>query len=340
MTKYKLPTAGELTDYIRAFFGRIEDVSLLSANKDTCIHVFRMDEIDYDDSRVKSDDDKIQNDDKRVQRGPFLLKCFIPLPSADAEKINRYSELFSKENDISTLLGTFYSNYYPRVFASGIREMRSEAEIPSAVKRRNLPKQIQFMLAEYIEGTTLREFISKNSLLFKEKVDMALHIARGIHYLHSYEGMTHQDIKPENIVINFNGNPRIIDLGIADFIESVLCKENIITPLYCSPEQARQVLSRKTVYLNDPRTDVFSFGLLLYELITGRHIHSEIISMVHIEELFSITMSEPPKYIEPTGIPDIDTIVRNSTCEYEKRYPNMLPVIAALEEVKRNILGN
>src|SRR5262245_48593562 len=135
---------------------------------------------------------------------------------------------------------------------------------------------IYFIAAEYVEGTTIRDRISAGRMPLKEAVEVASQVANALEAVHSV-GIIHRDIKPENIMLRPNGIVKVLDFGIAKLAERRSTQSESITqflvttepgmmpgtPRYMSPEQVgRSVL--------DARTDIFSLGVVLYEMIAGR----------------------------------------------------------------------
>ncbi len=324
---FSTPTKQELEEYVQSMFGRIRNVSLISGKNKTGTYVFRLDEADDNTGRAK--------------QGSLLLKMNIPLRHISASRRKKYSDLFQKEIDITSHLGTFHKDYYPKVHSAGVRGVSKNREKPATVKHGKFPEETYFMLVEYLKGTGLDKLIEENNLSFESRIDVALHISYGLNRLHNVEGITHQDIKPENIILDDRNKPRIIDLETADYaLEKVpLCRAGILTPIYCSPEQAEQIITGVPVHVNDPRTDIFSFGLLLYELFSGRHIYEEAISkLTFTSNLLRYFMSKPPHKIETTGNSDIDNIVYRATRAKDERYSNMEHVISDLEKVKPKLI--
>jgi serine/threonine protein kinase len=122
-----------------------------------------------------------------------------------------------------------------------------------------------FIVMEYLEGSDLGEMIEEGKELSQiEKLDYAIQICRGLSYSHS-KGIIHRDIKPGNIRVTAGKKVKIMDFGIARAESSNLTRTGAIigTPYYMSPEQ---VQGKKI----DKRSDIFSFGVLFYELLTKR----------------------------------------------------------------------
>lgn len=124
-----------------------------------------------------------------------------------------------------------------------------------------------FIVMEYVDGMTLKEMLAKTGLLPEDRALPIFHkILRGLAYAHS-QGIIHRDIKPGNIIIDKNGNPKITDFGIAKILGDKGLTQTgtkLGTVYYMSPEQIK---NPKGV---DQRTDVYSLGITLYEMLTGK----------------------------------------------------------------------
>ena len=128
-----------------------------------------------------------------------------------------------------------------------------------------------YLVLEYVPGETLAERMTKEPLRLKDALSIGLQIAEAVSAAHE-EGVIHRDIKPSNIKITPDGRVKVLDFGLAkNFVgesardEPTVTQEGRVigTPAYMSPEQARG----KPM---DRRTDIWSFGCLLYEMLTGR----------------------------------------------------------------------
>jgi len=122
---------------------------------------------------------------------------------------------------------------------------------------------IFYIAMELMEGTTLQELLhEKHILAADEVVHLAHEICKGLDYAHSH-GIVHRDVKPANIMITSRGAVKIMDFGIAKAGGSVTSTGQVLgTPNYMSPEQVK---GRPL----DGRSDLFSFGVILYEMLTG-----------------------------------------------------------------------
>lgn len=124
-----------------------------------------------------------------------------------------------------------------------------------------------FIAMEYVEGKTLRELINDDELTIERITDISVQICEGLNEAHS-KGITHRDIKPENILIDEKGKVKIVDFGLAKIknVSRGITKQDstVGTLKYMSPEQIRN----QSV---DHRSDIWSFGVILYEMITGKY---------------------------------------------------------------------
>ena len=163
-----------------------------------------------------------------------------------------------------------------------VRRFQQEARSASALNHPGILtiyeiKQIDsihFIATEFIEGETLRERIGRGPLKIADALDVALQVASALAAAHE-AGIVHRDIKPENIMLRADRIAKVLDFGLAKLTERpaveseastmVNTGEGIVmgTVQYMSPEQARGLKV-------DSRTDIWSFGCVIYEMVTGR----------------------------------------------------------------------
>src|SRR5215469_5394858 len=123
---------------------------------------------------------------------------------------------------------------------------------------------VAYTTMEYVDGESLRSAFNRfGGLPLRKGIQLALQICSGLREAHAQE-IVHRDLKPENVMIDVQGNVRIMDFGIARSMEGAarLTGSLIGTPAYMAPEQ----VAGKSV---DYRTDIYSLGLILYEMFTG-----------------------------------------------------------------------
>lgn len=126
---------------------------------------------------------------------------------------------------------------------------------------------IHYLVAEYVDGTTLTDKIEKREFSFRETAELVAKVADALQHAHDH-GVIHRDLKPSNIMIATDGAPRVMDFGLAKRTSGdatmTLEGQVIGTPAYMSPEQAAGEINR-----TDGRSDIYCLGVILYQLLTG-----------------------------------------------------------------------
>ena len=192
-----------------------------------------------------------------------------------------------------------------------------------------------FLVSEYVPGDTLRDELRRGPLPALRAMETALAIARALASAHD-RGIVHRDLKPENIIRAPSGTIKILDFGLArvgDSAESLasLTEDGAIvgTPAYMSPEQARG----QTV---DFRSDLFSLGILLYEMASGIHPFaggSTASTIVNILEADPAPLTGRSQQLAGASLDWIEPITQ--TCLHKRpgnRFPSTHALITALEQ--------
>jgi serine/threonine-protein kinase len=184
-----------------------------------------------------------------------------------------------------------------------------------------------YIVLSFYEGETLRERIRCGPLPLAEARDVALQVARGLARAHE-AGITHRDIKPANVMLTRRGEAKILDFGIArlkgDEVSLTRTGASWGTPAYMSPEQARG----EPV---DAHTDVWSLGVMLYELVAGRRPFGG----ESMEAVVSSTLTQKPEPLErirPDVPPELARVVERALAkDPAERYASAAELLADLE---------
>ena len=154
------------------------------------------------------------------------------------------------------------------------RRFKNESKAIAVLSHKNIVRvynvsfgdRIQYIVEELVDGITLKEYIEQQGIVnWKEAVHFVGQILQALQHAHD-KGIVHQDIKPQNIMLLSDGTIKVADFGIARFSRSDIdtTSENAIGSVhYISPEQARGEVT-------DEKADIYSVGVLLYEMITGK----------------------------------------------------------------------
>lgn len=229
-------------------------------------------------------------------------------------------------------------------------------------------EKIRFIATEFVEGKTIRERLKANNLSVKESLDIAVQVANALDAAH-HAGIVHRDIKPENIMLRADGYVKVLDFGIAKLIETrnaeletrnaergTRNQENetlnqlspniqhsafrihhstspgmiIGTAAYLSPEQARGAKI-------DTRSDIFSLGVLIYEMIAGA---TPFAGASVVDIIAAILKSEPKPLSDflKTAPPELEWIIAKSLKkERRERYQNISELAADLKRLGQRL---
>jgi len=236
---------------------------------------------------------------------------------------------------------------------SNILRFIREAKAASALNHPNIlviheigeSADSHYIVSEYVNGKTLREILNGRKLSVSETLDITIQVASALAAAHAAR-IVHRDIKPENIVVRADGYVKVLDFGLAKLIpsqrsfvgvEDEAVRQNktaegliLGTVSYMSPEQAKG----ESV---DERTDIFSLGVLLYEMLAGRTPFTADSTSQTIANLINGDPAPLSRYA--LGIPeDLQRIVSKMLRKKpDERYQTMKGLIADLKELKDRI---
>jgi serine/threonine protein kinase/Tol biopolymer transport system component len=195
--------------------------------------------------------------------------------------------------------------------ADRLRRFDQEARAAAALNHPNILAVFQmgtykgapYLVSELLEGSTLREQLVRGPMPFRKTIDLGVQIARGLAAAHE-KGITHRDLKPENLFVTKDGRVKILDFGLAKLTRPPVSDQSAPTVSaetepgvvmgtvgYMSPEQVRGSAA-------DHRADIFAFGAILYEMLTGKRAFqkptsAETMSAILNEEPLSISQITP-----------------------------------------------
>lgn len=190
---------------------------------------------------------------------------------------------------------------------------------------------MEYIVMELIDGITLKQYMEKRGQLnWRESLHFITQIMRGLSHAHS-RGIIHRDIKPQNIMVLRDGSVKVADFGIACLADSAqtLTQEALGSVHYISPEQARGDRP-------DARSDIYSSGVVLYEMLTGRlPFEGESAVSVAIQHLSSIPLAL--REINPDIPEQLELICMKAMApDLEHRYQSADAMIADLEAFRKN----
>jgi serine/threonine protein kinase len=188
-----------------------------------------------------------------------------------------------------------------------------------------------FLVMAFVEGSTVEDLIAQRPLKVRDALDIAIQAAQGIRAAHE-KGIVHRDIKPANVMVNLQKQVRIMDFGLAQLADATITHTATLagTPAYMSPEQAAGQTT-------DRRTDTWSLGVVLYEMITGqlpfRGERTEaVLNAIQFAELEPVTALR-------SGLPiELDWIISKCLAKNPtERYQHMDDLIVDLSALRKKL---
>ena len=226
-----------------------------------------------------------------------------------------------------------------------LRRFQQEARAASALNHPNIltvheieqSAKLHYIATEFVDGVTLRQHMNNQRMNLGEVLDVATQIASALKAAHA-AGIAHRDIKPENVMIRADGYIKVLDFGLAKLTENEFAPESsetnpgivMGTPRYMSPEQARGLDV-------DLRSDIFSLGTVIYEMVTGKlpfegETTSDVIAALIKDEPESMRASVPELPVE------FEQVVRKALVkERGLRYQTIAEFLSALQGLKDQI---
>ncbi|MQX37137.1 serine/threonine-protein kinase [Roseospira navarrensis] len=185
-----------------------------------------------------------------------------------------------------------------------------------------------FMALEFVAGQTLKAHMAAapgRRMEPRDAIKVAVRILEGLAYSHRME-VTHRDIKPGNVMLTPDGQVKILDFGVARLASAGITVAGTMlgTPAYMAPEQ----LLGKGV---DHRADLYSVGVVLYEMLTGRKPYEGDVNQIHLQVLQGEV--EPPSALVPELTPELDDVVLSALSkDADTRFPDADSFAAALRD--------
>jgi len=213
-----------------------------------------------------------------------------------------------------------------------------EAKAASAVMHPNVcviydiaeHKGQQFIIMEYVDGRTLRQMVPVQKL--QDAIEYAIQIGEALQEAHS-KGVVHRDVKTDNIMVNSRNQVKVADFGLAKLkgsLKLTKTSSTVGTLAYMSPEQIRGAEV-------DARSDIFSFGVVFYEMLTG---HLPFQGEYEAAVVYSIVNEEPlpvHKYRPEISSEVLHVLNRSLEKNPEERYQNVREMVIDLKRVKKEI---
>lgn len=319
------------------------------------------------DHACSGDEDLRQEVESHLEQGSAKTKSYIH--STDLEKIlpthyklikligtGGMAEVYlAQDSRLNRLVAIKFLNEAFRRDAERMRRFSHEARSASALNHPNIitiydigeSEGVQFIVTEYVEGETLGSRIKRDPLSIPETVDIAIQIASALYEAHQ-AGIIHRDLKPDNLMLRRDGSIKVLDFGLAKgsinslaqavdlegrTMEALNTSPGLIlgTPQYMSPEQTRALTL-------DGRTDIFSLGCVIFEMLTGKMAFTgestiDVIAAIIGKEPLQLKdhLADPPSEL----VRIVDKTLRK---DRDLRYLTMEHLLSDLRDLKQELI--
>ena len=221
-----------------------------------------------------------------------------------------------------------------------IRRFKNESKAIAMLSHPNIVKvydvsfgdMIQYIVMEYIDGVTLKEYIDRQGVIeWKDVLHLTTQVLRALQHAHE-SGIVHRDIKPQNIMLLQDGTIKVTDFGIARFSDKAtrtMTDQAIGSVHYIAPEQARGDVT-------DGKTDIYSVGVMLYEMLTGK-LPFEGDSAVTVALMQLQSTPKRPREVNPAIPVGLEQItIRAMEKQPDKRYASAAEMLSDIDRFRLN----
>jgi len=260
------------------------------------------------------------------------------------------SVFLAHDNRLNRPVAVKLISYYTAAEEERVLRFRQEALAASALNHPNILTIYEvgevdgnsFIATEFVDGLTLRELIDRGSLPVEKCIDIAKQVATALSAAHA-AGIVHRDIKPPNVMVRTDGLVKILDFGVAKFTQpsnEALANAAVETTpgtvigtaAYMSPEQARGTSI-------DHRSDIWSLGVIIYEMLTGRRPFG---GKTALDQMSAVIERQPTAIAQYRS--DVPVVLENIVFkalekDRERRYQSATEILAELQECSK-LLGS